>query len=255
MIQEIMVKIIPLNTRRQKNDEHFQCGSEFETLVVQTGADVLQIEPEFELWTAAFSVENYALKRINASALTPVIEQKDVARGKTWRSLNFIFQGMLLHFDPVIATAAAKLKVVFTTYGNIAKKSLTEKTGAYSNFLEEMGTEQYAAAIETIGIADWMGDLQEKNTEVSQLMQQRDTENTEKPDVPVMTARKEVDRIYAAIVERINAMVVFGKFESAEQKEAVMLFIRHLNVIIERYNLAIVTRKGRKDSWKDKPEL
>jgi len=136
----------------------------------------------------------------------------------------------LIHFNIEVREAAKRLKIVFDTYGNIAKKSLNEQTSATYNILQELEG-QYATDAAKVGLTPW----------IAELVRNRVDEGSVKVDIVLRKARIQLDEKYHAIVERINALAVV---EGVENYEA---FIRKLNINIAKYAFLVqVSKRGKK---------
>ena len=86
--------------------------------------------------------------------------------------MNKMNAAALKHFDPEVQEAAKRLKIVFDTYGNIAKKPLNEQTAAVYNVLQDLQG-KFAADVTTVGIERWVAELQARNSAFGQLMKDR----------------------------------------------------------------------------------
>ena len=232
------INLIHLNNMR--NDEHFQFHYEFSKIVREHGIAKLKIDDQFTAYAALFQDEDTALKKITKSAITPEIQDADKQRDIIFRGMVDAHKAALKHFDPDKQSAAKRLKVVFDTYGNVAKKPLNEQTSAIINMIQEILI-TYLADSQLIGIADWATQLRERNDVVDGLMHERYVESAGRTDIVMKEARTKVDEAYRIITERINALtIVEGDATYAE-------FIRTLNAVVEKYSAALAQRYGKKN--------
>ena len=131
------MKINKISLRHLRNDTHFQFHTEFKDLAQKHNPQALKIKPQYEAYLPIYDKVDLALKKINKSAITEKIQNADKARDEIWGDLVETNTAALRHFDPEVREAAKQLKIVFDTYGNIAKKPLNDQTSATYNILQE----------------------------------------------------------------------------------------------------------------------
>jgi hypothetical protein len=222
-----------------RNDEHFQYHTEFMDLVTEHGAAALKIQPQFEAYLALYGTEDDGIKKIRKSALTAEIQAADKARDTIWSGMIHMNAAALKHFDPAVQEAGKRLKVLFDTYGNIAKKPLNEQTSAVYNILQEL-KEKYAADVAAANIKPWVDELEARNLAFEKLMKDRFKETDLKTDVIVKEARAALDTAYQDILARISACALLeGEADYAP-------FVHALNTVTEKYASILARRQGKK---------
>jgi hypothetical protein len=169
-----------------------------------------------------------ALKKIVKSEFTAKIHEADKARDEIYVGMTEMNAAALKHFSPEIREAAGRLKIVFDTYGNVASKPLNEETSAIYNILQELQG-KYAADVATVGIGQWVGELENRNKAFENLVKERFDETAARTDIVLREARGKLDEAYRIIAERINALAV------VEGEAAYETFIRTLNAVIAKY--------------------
>jgi hypothetical protein len=117
----------------------------------------------------------------------------------------------------------------------VAQKPLNEETSAVYNLLQDIRN-KYAQDATAAGIADWVEELNAANEAFGQLVGDRYEETATRCDLVLKQCRREVDEVYHAMVERINALAV------VEGGAAYEAFIRNLNAVIEKYNEGLAHR-------------
>lgn len=235
---ETTVKINKIYAYDLRNDAHFQFHTEFRNLVQSEGADNLKITAQFEAWLPLYEKEDTALKKITKSAITAQIQEADKARDDIYLGMVETNTAALRHFSEEVRSAAARLKIVFDTYGDVARKPLNEQTSAVYNILQELKG-KYAPDTVSVGIGSWVSELEVRNNAFADLMRERFDETASRSDIVLKEARAEVDAAYFAIRERINALVVVEGVSAYEN------FIRTLNAVIAKYALLTKSRGGR----------
>jgi len=232
------MKINKLDASRLRNDEHLQFHTHFSKLVAKHGADALKITAQYETYLVLLHTLDEGIKKINKSALTAKIQAADKARDEIWSGMVATNSGALKHFDPQVRDAAQNLKILFGTYGNIAKKPLIEQTSAVHNVLQDLQG-KYAPDVAKVGLGQWVEELLARNDAFDRLIVERFDEKTLKCDVAVKEARAALDTAYHVITERIAAYALLEGAAAYEQ------FIRSLNTIVEEY-VSILSRHSSK---------
>ena len=230
---------IHLNNLR--NDEHFQLGTEFRDAILKFGAAALKIETQFNEWLPLYEQEDIALKKIMKSAITAEIQEADKYRDQLFRGMTEAGKAALNHFDTDVQNAAKRLKILFDTYGNLAKKPLNEQTSGVYNILQDLKG-AYAADALKVGITDWATELETANEAFDRLMKDRYEETALKTDIILKEVRLQIDAAYRTITERIDALVVVEGIAEYEE------FIRYWNAVVAKYSAILAQRGGKAKS-------
>lgn len=231
------MKISKIDLNNLRNDAHFQFHTEFRDLAEKHGAETLKAKPQFDAYLPLYGKTDEALKKIVKSEFTAKIHEADRARDEVFAGMAEINSGMCKHFVKNTAEAAQRLKIIFDTYGNIAKKTLNEETSAIYNFLQELRSDKYAGDTADAGLTAWADELENRNTALELLMRKRFDETAHRSDVVLKEARAELDKAYHSITERIDALAIV---EGSADYET---FIKTLNAVIAKY--AVKLRRHR----------
>jgi len=223
-----MVKIDRIYPYRMRNDEHFQFHTEFRSLVVKHGAAALKIKPEFDAYLLLYEREDEALKKIVKSGFTAKIRDADKARDSTYIGMAETNKTAIRRSNPAVRDAALRLKILFDTYGRIARKTMNEETSAIYNLLKDLQG-RYVLDVATVGIGGWVEELKARSEAFETLMASRFDETTARTSIVLKDARSEIDALYSAIRSRINALVL------VEGAAAYEPFIKSLNTVIAKY--------------------
>jgi len=212
-----------------RNDAHFQFHTEFRDLVAKHTPSALKIAPLWGAYLPHYGREDEALKRIVKSALTRQIQEADAARDEAFSALAETHSAACKHFVAERREAALRLRVVFETYGNVAKKPLNEETSAVYNLVQDLQGERYAVDSGAAGISEWVSELSRRNVAFEELMKRRFEETGDRCDIVLKSERAELDGAYKRIVARINAL------SEVEGPEAYEPFMQTLNAVITKY--------------------
>jgi len=229
------IETIHLNNER--NDKHFQFMTEFRDLVIAHTAAALKIAPQFTGFVALYNREDEALKKISASAFTPKIHEADDDRDETLTGMMEVCKGMCKHWIPETRDAARRVQVVFHAYKHSGSKPINEETSAIYNLVQELNSEKYRADVQTVGLKEWVEELDRRNKIVEELVKGRFSEGASKTDIILKDARRETDAAYKEICEIVNARVVI------EGPAAYETFVRTLNEVIKKYSVKPPKRK------------
>ena len=228
-----------------RNEEWFQFNTEVKTLVEQYAPQTLEIEALFASFLSLYANADEALEIIRKSATTEQIAETDAARDTVFRGFADAVKSANNHFDTIKRAAAKRLQIVFDGYGNLARKSYDEETASIYNFLQEMNG-KYANDIMTLGLNDWVMQLEADNQAFETLTKTRDNETSTKTALRMKNVRTETDRCYRDILDRLDALMLINGTLPYEA------FVRNLNVRVERYSNTVAQRKGRNAAKKKK---
>ncbi|MHB9142946.1 MAG: DUF6261 family protein, partial [Paludibacter sp.] len=188
--------------------------------------------------TASVAVEEGSIytKKMNAKA----DERNDLIIG-----FEHLVENGLRHYDSAKRDASEHIVRVLNVYGNINKKSKTEKTTTIRNLTHDLLSAENAPFLTLLDGTDWITKLQVVNEEVDTIYLTRNDEETERISGDVRAARAVTDPVFKAIVEKINAGVIVNG-------EANYLhFINQLNGIVKDLITNLNSGKG----GSDKPDV
>ncbi|OJU55022.1 MAG: hypothetical protein BGN96_12650 [Bacteroidales bacterium 45-6] len=241
------MSITRIKLSQLRNNEHFQFHTEVKGLITDTNPVAIKLENQFPAYVALYQDEDTALKRIAKNSFSDLRADADLARDRTFSGLAAASSAALNHFDPMVTEAARHLKIVFDTYGNVARLPLNEETAAITNLLQELKG-KYAPEIQTVGLGGWVNQLEADNTAYSDLVKSGRDEDAERTEIVVKEARNAIDKTYRQLVERVEALIV------VEGEAAFAEFVRKLNLIVDKYSLTLAQRKGISESLAKKKE-
>jgi len=125
------------------------------------------------------------------------------------------------------------------------QKPYDEETVAITSLITDLRT-TYSSDASTIGINDWINELDCNNVAFDALKNERYTQDADRTQLKMKETRTAVDLRYHEIVERINALFIVNG------ATAYAGFVNELNVRIEAYNQMLALRKGKNDAKDDK---
>ena len=233
------MKINSTKTSNFTNDEHFQFNTEFIDTVKRFDPSKLKIEADFGLYTTLYEQEDAVLKKIMKSAYTAEIAEADKRRDSLFNGMVSTSNAALNHYKEDTRKAATRLKILFDTYGNLARKPLNQQTSGVYNLMQELNG-AYAADAQQVGIADWAAELEAANLAFDRLVKDRFEESASRTNFVLRDVRLQVDAAYRAIIARIGALVI------VEGVDTYTDFIRYWNTVVAKYATTVAQRTGRR---------
>jgi hypothetical protein len=233
------MKIERIRLDRLRNEEWFNFFIEFKTFVTQSTPQSLNIETLFNAFLALHAQADESMEVLRKSSYTDEIVHLDAVRDSSFRGLSEAVKSALHHYEPLKRAAAEKLKPLFDHYGNLSAKPYNEETAGIHNFLQELRG-QYAPPTETLELQGWINELERNNQAFETAILARNAEEAGKATAKMLDIRRQTDRCYLDIVERIEAlMLIQGETHFA-------VFVKTLNANIERYKNVLGRRHGRR---------
>jgi hypothetical protein len=230
--------------RSLRNNEHFQCQTEFKALV-ENYQHPLNIDALFnDNYLPLYAEEDEAILKISKNTFTEDRLEADRRRDMTFRGMVDMSKAALNHFDENIVASAKRLKILFDTYGNIAQLPLQEETSAIYNLLQELG-EKYSMDASAAGLSPWIIKLTEDNNAYEELVKKGYSEEAAKTELRVKEVRTKIDKVFRQIIDRLEALMLI------EGESNYIEFVKKLNVQLEKYSNILAQRQGRAAAKKE----
>ena len=234
------MEIETLKFTRLRNEDHYMFNTRFKKLVVQFSATALNIETQFNEWQAAFDDEGTAIEYVRKSSFTDQLIEADGLRDDVFSGIILLVKGNLHHYDSVVRMAAERVNVITDHFGNLAQLTFTSESASIINMIAELGGAD-APDIVALGLHGWITELQNRNNAFIELFDSRLDESAGKTALRMKEVRLKIDTVYAAIIKRINAGIVFnGEAPYAD-------FVKLLNESLLYYHNMLARQNGGKD--------
>ena len=231
------MKIKRIYLHKLRNEEWFNFFAEFKIFVEEVSSGTLNIVEQFALFLALYADVDSALEKLRKSIYTTAIVSLDEQRDEAFSGLTAAVHSASHHFVPDMREAAKTLQTLWEHYGNLAVKPFNEETAGIVNFIQELRG-KFAPAIQTLGLVEWVNELERRNNAFEALVLERNRDNAGKTDLSVFDLRRKINRCYLDMVERIEAQILLqGEAQFAT-------FVKTLNTNIERYIATLNRRKG-----------
>jgi hypothetical protein len=212
----------------------------FVSLVIKYDAERLGIKPLFDEYLPLFETEKSVLDMVLKSGLTKDILALDVRRDELFRGFKNAVKSGLLHYDAAKVKAAQRIFFILKAYGDIVSRPLDDKTAAINDLCREFQEPKNAKMVATFGVGDWLNHLAEANSALSETMMSRYREMAQRPKANMRETRKSIDKIFRSMLDLVEAQAMVNGAELYRP------FASELNAVMQRFELSIAQRQGRK---------
>jgi hypothetical protein len=247
-----MKKVRIINLSELRGEEWFNFFTEFKRFVEDTTPGKLNVERLFTVFLGFYIAAEEAIEKIRKSSITQQMIDLDKLRDNTFRGLIRMIESYLHHFDSNKRKAAESLSIVIKHYGNLAIKPYNQETAGIYNFLQEL-RENYRDAIAILDLTGWLDELERNNNEFEEAVLARNQEEASKTELRLLDIRKETNRCYKSIIERLEAIMLIEEEDGIENNDHIS-FVKTLNANIKRYADILAQRKGRNTDDNDEEE-
>jgi hypothetical protein len=219
-----------------RNEEWFNFFTEFKTFVTQSTSEALDIETLFLTFLTLYGQADKALEILRKSSYTSEIVRLNGVRDSTYRGLAETVKSGLHHYLAPTREAAEKLKMILDHYGNLSTKPYNEETSGIYNLLQDLRAK--TAEVAALNLSGWLNELEANNQAFEAAILARNAEGADHiVDINMLEVRRQTDRCYLDIVERIEALILI------QGNAAFADFVNKLNTNIERYK-NVLSRRG-----------
>ena len=244
------MKVKYINLLHQRNDENFGLVTDvLGKLKKQTPQSLDLTAPMLQRFDIAVANQDASYKIVAKSAYTEELRKLDAISDATL--IGFATQLKSFrkyHSDTEFQKAATRVLVEYDAFGNIRKKSYIAQAADTVNFLEVVKGKR-AGDITLLGMQGWVTQIEENHNAFMELFNDRYKEKLEKENLTrLRECRNETEEAYLAIVERLNAAIIFNG------EEKYKAFVTDLNLTIDYYNNLIAQRRGRAAAKKEEEE-
>jgi hypothetical protein len=235
------MKIKSISLTMFDNNEHYKYQTDVNGLISILPVESLPIGDEVATFKKLYTDEGEALNYVRKSIYSKQLSLADLKCNETLDGMDNVINGGLKHYDPTVKGAAAHIKVLWDTNGDIKHKAQKNKSGAIIKLIANLrGT--YAADVAALGMDGWVTELDADLAAHDAIEDSRYDEKDGKTHLRMIEVRKEIDTAYHTFTEKINALIIVnGEGPYAD-------FVNKLNLHIDSYttNLALRNGKGKK---------
>ena len=231
--------ITAITLQNLRHSEILQFLRDTLSIVTRNYAAAQYVKAQQEDLEKTVSAMEDLFKTERGNVLTEELQALDLRRDNAIIGLNAQVQGLSYHPDPAIRSHADKLVRQLTLYGgNIAKENYQSETAILDNILNDWATKpDLSAAITTLGLSAWMGELAAANKAFNEAYIARTRENGNRLPDTLRSKRQEATQAYYNLRDFLNSYYTINKGEEPFKKVA-----DELNALIEEYNKLVAGR-------------
>jgi hypothetical protein len=225
-----MKKIVTALIHYFRNDAHYEFMVVFRNLLQKFPDAIAAIAAWFQTFIDLLALEERLVNLMHKSDYTKKIEEEDRRVDRAIVGMRALIAAALHHFDGAVVEAAQSLYNRFAAFGDMAKKTYEEETADVSLLIADLHSPAYADKVTMVGLAPWLTELEAAETGFEWLLGQRNTETAEKPQGRLKDVRREIDKVYHQMTDRISAAATMDDTNAYTQ------FINELNAEITYFN-------------------
>lgn len=234
-----------IDITKLRNAEYIQFSRDFLTVVALNNQAALKVVPEYTDFEAVIQIIEGVFKTDQGSNITPLIEALDIRRDMAIMGIYKTVDGLTHHFEPSKKQAADVLLNHLKVYGNatsVIDNALPAETAIVNSMVADLGTKgELKAALELLGIGDWVAELQSANEQLSQKYIERIVEAGHANPNVIKDKRLEANALYYKLRDMVVAQATVVKNAPPFSKA-----IGELNAVVEQYNAILANRGGNK---------
>jgi hypothetical protein len=223
------------------NNEHYKYQTDVNGLISHLPVDSLPIGDEVATFKKLYADEGEALNYVRKSTYSKQLGLADLKCNETLDGMEHAIISGLKHYDQAVREAAAHIKVLWDTNGDIKHKAQKNKSGAIIKLIADLKG-IYAANVATLGMDGWVTELDADLAAHDAIEDSRYDEKDGKTHLRMKEVRTEMDTTYHTLTEKINALIIVnGEDPYAD-------FVNKLNLHIDSFtnDLALRNGKGKK---------
>jgi hypothetical protein len=199
-----MKKILVIHSTRLTHEAHYQFVVTFKAMAEASGAVKALLATWLLTLVQLLDLERVAINAPQGSSVTAKIKAADKMLDKLLGLVLTAIDAAKYSANPLLVQAAKELLFALKPYGHIQSKRYEAEIGAVKSLLQDL-REKYLAQATTVGILQWLDQLQEAIEIEEALFAQRNVENAHRAQLKKMKAiRPEVDSLLRQMVERVE---------------------------------------------------
>lgn len=194
---------------------------------------------EREAYRAAVATERTVFNWLLRSEYTAKKVAVDRQRDAVWKNTGRLLRVYTRHFDPSKRDAALRLQTLFAHYGDLPRAAYDAETVKIAGFVVLARGSDYAPAVATLGLGEWVEELGRLNDVFKELADAVLQEHSEKPATTLAEARRTTDLAMRSIAARVGSLITLNGPEGWSG------FVDEYNVLVAHFNLLLHEHYGR----------
>jgi hypothetical protein len=220
------MKILKIKLSYLRNESHHKLMQrllELFAIYVAVADIVADLLAPFKLLV---DLEDKLVDAKKVSDLTEEIADTDKRIDRCIVGINNTVTAALHHFDQNVVKAAKVLESLLGSFhGSIKKKAYEEQSVAVAVLLKELTT-TYAPQVALLNMSDWVTELSAAHADFDRLFAERNLELAKRPKEKLIDVRRDLDKGYNEITDRIDAYAKLNGEQTCE------MFVKEWNETI-----------------------
>jgi hypothetical protein len=232
--------IVKVEYPRLRNETYVELHDTVGRVFILFPPSQLGVVPQYAAYQICCAGVVAALDVITKSGYTQPIDEQEHVRDRVFRGFDDAVKSALNHFDPAKREAARRIKIVLDHYGNIAAKAIDQETAAIDDLVRELQSGDYPVLVTTVGLGDWVAQLEIENQRFKDLMMARYDEAAKRPETHMRPARAATDKAFRELTRQLEALALVNGMQAYEA------CFRELNAVLNRYKHLLAQQAGRR---------
>ena len=236
----MIMKIQNFPKSQLRQNEWLDTGRAIEKKITEAGAAALGVEAVFATFQEKLQAYDDSLVKLTKSIFTAEMKDADYQRDTLQTGLLKQIRVSSTHFTEEKRAAATRLMAIESRFRDTTRLSFNDQTGMVNNLIQKLRSEGYADDVATLGLTEWVNQLETVNNRCAELANKRRVESGERNATrKTKDTRPAFDAAYETLVERLNALALVNG-----EEKYVELF-RWWNAMIDEYRMSISLRAGK----------
>jgi Family of unknown function (DUF6261) len=232
-----------------RNAEYVQYLQQLLAIVLRYQPATLQVKAEYDALFADFTKLEGSFKTRTSSPLTAELETLDEQRDNCITGLYYYLLGLSSHFTTAKSAPAQALLQVLQVYGTgIARQNLNAETATLNSLIADFKKPENAAHGQTLGIADWVTEMERVNQLFNQTYLARNQAEGLDTSEAIKAIRTIADVHYYELRNVLEAHYLISK-KAANYTQC----LNEINALTDSYITLLNGRKSNKSNKGNQP--
>jgi len=235
----LIMEIVSIHLHWLRNSDYLQYMTNYLRFYEDNDPVALGVEDEFNALTAKAAEIDVVFKQDQASALTEEIANLDALRDKYLVGIAAVAKGYFNHYDESKVQMGKKIDHHISVYGGTASaigvERLQGQTATLKSLIDDFqNNPELSAALTTLGLMDWVGQLELANNSLDDAYVDRAKEKGDMPADKIKDLRLEGNALYYALREMMKSRAHIAGYAAPYD-----VLITGTNSLTQMYNDAL----------------
>jgi len=227
-----------------RHNEFIQFMKNFLEILNVNDLEVLKLKQETENLSALISTMFALYKPDQGSQITKILQEDDGRRDKALVGIQSVINAYTNHYDEASQQAAMALLKSLKKFGaGITKQNYQAETATITALIEEWKRETVLVnALNKLSLNEWLAELVTANIQFNTHYLDRIKEDSEAPEVKIVSLRKDIIQCYRVLIKRVEAFATISEVDTYPH------IIKQTNSLIENYNALVNARTSKEEN-------